>query len=90
VNDDINGNILDVESYSETSIQGSGISIGLGFIYKLNQNLRVGLAYETPTWYQEVIEDYYDELIIKIKMDLSLFKAREKRSYQRSILLKKK
>ncbi|WP_422090335.1 OmpP1/FadL family transporter [Tenacibaculum ovolyticum] len=64
VNDDINGNILDVESYSETSIQGSGISIGLGFIYKLNQNLRVGLAYETPTWYQEVIEDYYDELIM--------------------------
>ena len=61
VNDDINGNKLDVESYSETSIQGSGISLSLGFIYKLNQNLRVGLAYETPTWYQEVIEDYFQQ-----------------------------
>ncbi|PKH49287.1 hemin receptor [Tenacibaculum sp. Bg11-29] len=72
VNDDINGNILDVESYSETSIQGSGISLGLGFIYKLNQNFRVGLAYETPTWYQEVIEDYYDELIMNEVENLNI------------------
>lgn len=72
VNDDINGNILDVESYSETSIQGSGISLGLGFIYKLNQNFRVGLAYETPTWYQEVTEDYYDELIMNEVENLNI------------------
>lgn len=64
VNDDVDGNILDVESYTETYIQGSGFSLGLGFIYKVNQNIRIGLAYETPTWYQEVIEDYYDELIM--------------------------
>ena len=64
VNDDVDGNILDVDSYTETYIQGSGFSLGLGFIYKFNQNIRIGLAYETPTWYQEVIEDYYDELIM--------------------------
>lgn len=72
MNDDINGNILDVENYSETSIQGSGISLGLGFIYKLNQSLRVGLAYETPTWYQEVIEDYYDEVIMNEVKNLNI------------------
>jgi len=65
VNDDIDGNILDVENYTESYIQGTGFSIGLGFIYKLNQNIRFGLAYETPTWYQEVLEDYYDELLMK-------------------------
>jgi len=72
VNDDINGNILDVESYNETYIQGNGISLGLGFIYKLNQSLRVGLAYETPTWYQEVIEDYYDELVMNEVKNLNI------------------
>ncbi|MBA6155943.1 hemin receptor [Tenacibaculum sp. S7007] len=65
VNDDAAGNILDVEEFKDSRIQGSGFSLGLGFIYKFNQNLRLGLAYETPTWYQEVLEDYYDELLMK-------------------------
>lgn len=72
VNDDVNGNILDVENYTERLIEGSGFSLGLGFIYKLNQNLRVGLAYETPTWYQEVIEDYYDELVMNEVKSLAI------------------
>ena len=72
VNDDVDGNVLDVESYTETYIQGNGFSLGLGFIYKFNQNIRVGLAYETPTWYQEVIEDYYDELIMNEIQNLSI------------------
>ncbi|TYQ00432.1 hypothetical protein C7447_1011046 [Tenacibaculum adriaticum] len=72
VNDDVNGNVLDVENYTESYIQGSGFSLGLGFIYKFNQNLRLGLAYETPTWYQEVIEDYYDELYMNAVEDLDI------------------
>ena len=72
VNDDVDGNILDVENYTETYIQGNGFSLGLGFIYKFNQNIRVGLAYETPTWYQEVIEDYYDEFIMNEVQNLSI------------------
>ena len=31
---------------------GSGFSINFGAIYKANQNIRLGLAYETPTWYR--------------------------------------
>lgn len=72
VNDDVDGNLLDVENYTETNIQGSGFSVGLGFIYKLNQNLRLGLAYESPTWYQEVFEDYYDELLMKEVVNLNI------------------
>lgn len=72
VNDDVDGNILDVENYTESYIQGTGFSIGLGFIYKFNQNIRLGLAYETPTWYQEVFEDYYDELLMKKVENLSI------------------
>ncbi len=65
VNDDAAGNILDVEEFKDSRIQGTGFSLGLGFIYKFNQNIRVGLAYETPTWYQEVLQDLYDEILMK-------------------------
>ncbi len=77
INDDVDGNILDVEEYTETLIQGSGFSLGLGFIYKFNQNIRLGLAYETPTWYQEVLEDYYDELLMKQVENLSIDQDRD-------------
>ncbi len=40
---------------------GSGFSINFGAIYKANQNIRLGLAYETPTWYR-----LNDELIQSI------------------------
>ncbi len=64
VNDDIDGNILDVQEYTLTDISGAGVSLSLGFIYKLNQYLRFGLSYETPTYYSRLFEDYYDELDI--------------------------
>ena len=31
---------------------GSGFSLNLGAIYKATENVRLGLAYETPTWYR--------------------------------------
>jgi len=58
-NDDIDGNILNIENYNDTYIVGSGVSLNLGFIYKVNNSIRIGLAYETPTWYQEIIEEYF-------------------------------
>ncbi len=61
-NDDIDGNILYTELYDENYISATGVSLNLGFIYKLNDNIRFGLAYETPTWYEEVVQDYYNEL----------------------------
>jgi len=60
-NDDIDGNLLYVEDINESFIRTNGVSLNLGFIYKFNKNFRLGLSYETPTWYQEVIEDFYYE-----------------------------
>jgi len=36
---------------NELTTYGNGISIQLGAIAKLNKQVRVGLAYESPTWY---------------------------------------
>lgn len=63
-NDDIDGNILNARNRIDTYIQGNGISLSLGFIYKANANIRLGLAYESPTWYEEIVEDYADRLTL--------------------------
>jgi len=72
VNDDIDGNLLDTEEYNETFIKGNGISLNLGLIYKINKSIRLGLSYETPTWYQEIIEEYYNEFVMYEIQDLNI------------------
>lgn len=46
---------------------GSGFSMNLGAIYKATDNFRLGVSYETPTWYrlndeltQSISSSYYD------------------------------
>lgn len=56
-NSDVNGNELDANIYQENYTTGTGFSLNAGFIYKVNQNFRFGLAYQTPTWYTEIIEE---------------------------------
>ena len=58
------GNILDAQETTLVDIYGGGVSLSLGFIYKLNQHLRLGLSYETPTYYSRLIEDYEKEIDI--------------------------
>lgn len=57
LNSDVNGNILDVELYQENSTTGNGFSANVGFIYKAHKSFRFGLAYQTPRWYTEVLQD---------------------------------
>jgi hypothetical protein len=52
---------------NELYTYGSGFSMNFGAIYKANQNIRLGLAYETPTWYrlndeltQSISTNYYN------------------------------
>lgn len=52
---------------NEVYTYGSGFSLNLGAIYKATENVRVGLAYETPTWYrlndeltQSISSNYYN------------------------------
>src|SRR5690606_28824963 len=42
---------------NESYTYGSGFSFGLGAIAKVTSEIRLGLAYESPTWYR-----FYDEL----------------------------
>ena len=57
LNSDVDGNILDVELYQENFTTGTGFSANAGFIYKAHKSFRFGLAYQTPTWYTEVLQD---------------------------------
>ncbi|CAA0217259.1 OmpP1/FadL family transporter [Tenacibaculum maritimum] len=57
VNKDDNGNTLNASNEQNVYIEGNGVSLNFGFIYKLHQNFRFGLSYETPTWYAEVLEE---------------------------------
>ena len=57
INEDDNGNTLTALNVQDSYFEGSGVSFSAGFIYKVNQSFRFGLAYETPTWYNEVFED---------------------------------
>jgi hypothetical protein len=52
---------------NELYTYGSGFSLNLGAIYKATKNVRLGLSYETPTWYklndeltQSMSSRYYD------------------------------
>lgn len=56
-NSDTNGNELDANLYQENFTTGTGFSMNAGFIYKATNNFRFGLAYQTPTWFSEIIED---------------------------------
>ena len=56
-NNDIDGNELDVNLFQENYSVGTAFSANAGFIYKAHPNFRFGLAYQTPTWYSEILQD---------------------------------
>lgn len=76
-NSDINSNELDANLYQETFITGTGFSANAGFIYKAHQSFRFGLAYQTPTWFTEIIdknnivdnEGFYGDTEISVSND---------------------
>lgn len=51
----------DFSLYERLKIRGDGINAKFGLIYKFTQNLRMGLAYHTPTYY-DMEDDYYAEI----------------------------
>tara|TARA_R110002073_G_scaffold89852_3_gene212422 strand:- start:7146 stop:8531 length:1386 start_codon:yes stop_codon:yes gene_type:complete len=56
-NNDGNGNTLDARFYQENFTSGTGFSLSAGFIYKPSKGLRLGLSYQSPTWFTEIIEE---------------------------------
>ncbi|WP_457616684.1 OmpP1/FadL family transporter [Lutibacter sp.] len=59
-NNDGNGNTLDASLIQELLTYGEGISFTLGLISKPNENIRLGIAYQSPVWYN-LLEDYVGE-----------------------------
>jgi long-subunit fatty acid transport protein len=50
-NNDGNGNTFDVSQIQELLTYGDGYSFTIGFISKPTNNIRFGLAYQSPVWY---------------------------------------
>lgn len=59
-NNDSNGNTLQGSLSEELSTVGNGVSFSLGLISKASKNLRLGLSYKSPTWY-DISEEFSDE-----------------------------
>lgn len=47
---------------SPYSAIGTGVSVSAGVIGKINDNVRLGLAYHSPVWYGNIEENYYADL----------------------------
>lgn len=45
------------------SARGGGFSVSAGVIGKINDNVRLGLAYHSPVWYGQIEENYYADLL---------------------------
>lgn len=58
-NNDGSGNTLDISQIQELATFGNGISFSFGFISKPSKEVRLGLAYTSPTWY-ELSEDFVE------------------------------
>ena len=48
---------LDVDLYQVNNTIGTGFSLNFGVLYKAHQFLRLGLAYQTSTWFTEILQD---------------------------------
>lgn len=56
--------IRNIEFNNQLSTYGTGFSLNVGAIYKINDAFRLGAAYESPTWYRlndELIQDLYTD-----------------------------
>lgn len=56
-NGDGNGNTLYTDYTQQLSEISSGVSLGIGIIYKPTQNIRLGIAYQSPVWHPEISEE---------------------------------
>ncbi len=71
-NNDGNNNLLDAYLSQSLSTYGFGFNFGLGAIIKPIQNLRIGLAYQSPIWY-DFSERYIEDLEISVSNDPQLY-----------------
>ncbi len=70
-NSDDTSNTFDISQFQELLTSGEGISISLGLISKPSNNVRLGLAYQSPIWYN-LSEDYIDYDVDIYENDLNI------------------
>ena len=70
-NEDNDGNTFDVSAQEELFTFGSGVAFNVGLILKPSQEVRLGLAYQSPTWYElsEELLVFEDELFFNGELD---------------------
>jgi len=71
-NNDGAGNTLDARLRQYLSVYGNGFNFGLGVIVKPVQNLRIGVSYQSPIWYN-LAERFQENLDISVSNDPDLY-----------------
>lgn len=65
ISDSESGTVTDMSFRNEVYTYGSGFSFNVGAIAKVSENFRLGVAYESPTWYR-----LNDELVQTVSSQL--------------------
>ena len=69
---DGNSNLLDASFLQELYTYGDGVGFSLGFITKPSNEVRLGLAYQTPVWYN-LTDEFVEDLEISVSNDSELY-----------------
>jgi hypothetical protein len=54
-------NLLETEYNDYLSEVSNGVSLGIGIIGKVTNNLRLGLAFQSPIWHYDIKEETFDD-----------------------------
>jgi len=71
-NNDGNGNTLDAIISQYLSTYGNGFNFGLGAILKPVQNLRLGISYQSPIWYN-LSERFIEDIVIDVSNNPDIY-----------------
>lgn len=72
-NNDGDGNLLDASLLQELSSYGNGVGLNFGIIAKPIYELRIGLALQTPIWYN-LTDEFAEDLEIDVSNNSQLYK----------------
>jgi len=73
---DGNSNLLDASFQQELTTYGHGAALNFGIIAKPTQELRLGFAFQTPTWYN-LTEEFIEDLEIKVSNNSNIYREPE-------------
>lgn len=71
-NNDGHNNTLDATVYHYLGNYGTGVNFSFGAIFKPVHSIRLGIAYQSPTWYN-LSEDFREDIEISVSNDPRLY-----------------